>query len=42
MIDLTNQTIKKLFHEQIKELTLRTARERENILDYQLSGGWIR
>ena len=42
MIDLSNQTIKQLFHDQVKELTMRTLRERENTLDYQLSGGWIR
>lgn len=39
MIDLSTKTIKKLFEEQVKDLTLRT---KEDLFDYQFSGGWLR
>jgi len=44
MLDLTPRTIKRLFEEQIKELTLRTLSEvsKEEYFDYQLSGGWLK
>ncbi len=41
MIDLTNRTIKRLFEQQVKDLTLRTVAAREDSFDYQLSGGWL-
>jgi hypothetical protein len=40
MIDLTNNTIKKLFEKQIRELTRRTIIEES--FDFQLSGAWLR
>lgn len=42
MIDLTPSTIKRLFEEQIRELTLRTVMPKEESFDYQLSGGWLK
>ena len=41
MIDLTNKTIKTLFEEQVRQLTARTI-DREDLFDFQLSGGWLR
>jgi len=42
MVDLTTKTIKKLFEEQIRMLTMKTVGVRESSFDYQLSGAWIR
>jgi len=42
MVDLTNNTIRRLFEQQVLDLTRRTNIEREDTFDYQLSGGWIR
>ena len=41
MVDLTNRTIKKIFEQQVKDLTLRTVATREDSFDYQLSGEWL-
>lgn len=41
MIDLSTRTIKKLFEKQILELTKKNL-PREEIFDFQLSGGWLR
>ncbi|MBI4980274.1 hypothetical protein HZC30_01805 [Candidatus Woesearchaeota archaeon] len=42
MIDLSTRTIRHLFEQQVKELTMRTTRGKENSFDYQLSGEWIK
>lgn len=43
MIDLTTRTIKKLFEKQILDLTKKTlALPREELFDFQFSGGWLR
>jgi hypothetical protein len=42
MVDLSTKTIKKLFEEQIKRLTLNTVGCKENTFDYQMSGGWLK
>ncbi len=42
MVDLTNRTIKRLFEQQVIDMTRKTLMEREDTFDYQLSGGWIR
>lgn len=42
MVDLTNNTIRRLFEQQVKELTSRTVISKEDSFDYQLSGGWLR
>ena len=41
MVDLTTRTIKKIFEQQIKDLTLRSV-HKEDSFDYQFSGGWLR
>ena len=41
MIDLTTNTIKKLFEEQIRTLTQRTLMHKEDSFDVQFSGGWL-
>ena len=41
-MDLSTQTIKKIFEQQVQELTKRTAARKEELIDYQLSGGWLR
>jgi hypothetical protein len=40
MIDLTTTTIRKLFEQQVRDLTQRTL-QREDSFDYQFSGGWV-
>jgi len=40
MVDLTTRTIKKLFEQQVMALTQRTT-DREDLFDYQFSGGWV-
>ena len=40
MVDLTTTTIKKLFEEQVRELTGKTI-SHEELFDYQFSGGWF-
>jgi hypothetical protein len=42
MIDLSTKTIKKLFEEQIRRVTLETVRSKVDSFDYQMSGGWIK
>ena len=42
MVDLSTKTIKRLFEEQIRMLTMQTIGIKEQTFDYQLSGGWIR
>ena len=42
MIDLTTTTIKRLFEQQIKDLTERTIIQREDTFDIQFSGRWAR
>ncbi len=42
MVDLTTKTIKKLFEQQIRELTRQTITKKTETFDFQLSGGWIR
>tara|TARA_Y100000310_G_scaffold335140_1_gene416463 strand:+ start:1014 stop:1139 length:126 start_codon:yes stop_codon:yes gene_type:complete len=41
MVDLTTRTIKKIFENQIRELTSKTVPKEESF-DYQFSGGWLR
>ena len=45
MVDTSNETIKKLFYEQIKQLTLKTNRVlhhgRLRLFDYQFSDRWL-
>jgi len=40
MVDLSTRTIKELFEQQVKDLTLRTA-NKEDSFDYQFGGGWL-
>jgi len=40
MIDLSTKTIKELFEQQVKDLTLRSVRK-EDSFDYQFGGGWL-
>jgi len=44
MVDLSNQTIKRIFEKQVSELTKRTSQafSGEDLFDFQLSGGWLR
>jgi|APSaa5957512535_1039671.scaffolds.fasta_scaffold271539_2 hypothetical protein len=42
MIDLSTKTIKKLFEEQVRALTMQTVGIKQQTFDYQFSGGWIR
>jgi hypothetical protein len=42
MVDLTTKTIKRLFEQQIKELTTKTIVPREETFNIQFSGGWLR
>lgn len=42
MVDLSTKTIKRLFEEQVRMLTMQTIGVKEQTFDYQLSGGWIR
>ena len=42
MVDLSTKTIKELFEEQIRMLTMQTIGIKEQTFDYQLSGGWIK
>ncbi|MEW5896828.1 MAG: hypothetical protein AB1668_04000 [Nanoarchaeota archaeon] len=39
MVDLSTSTIKNLFEQQVRSLTMRTATAKEDSLDFQLSGG---
>ena len=41
MVDLSTKTIKRLFEQQVLELTYRTLLSKEDLLDYQYRGGWI-
>ncbi len=41
MIDLNTQHIKRLFEEQIRDLTQRTLICREDSFDLQFSGRWL-
>lgn len=40
MVDLTTTTIKRLFEQQIRELTARTC-PKEETFEVQFSGGWF-
>ena len=42
MVDLSTKTIKRLFEEQVRMLTMQTIGVKDQTFDYQLSGGWIR
>lgn len=42
MVDLTTRTIKRLFEQQIKELTQRALVSPEDTFDVQFSGAWLR
>ncbi len=42
MVDLSTRTIKRLFEQQVRELTQRTVMPIEDSFDYQFSGGWLR
>jgi len=42
MIDLTTNTIRTIFQQQIRQLTEKTLIAKEDTFDYQLSGGWLR
>jgi hypothetical protein len=43
MIDLQPKTIKKIFEQQILNMTTKTViRDKENTFDFQLSGGWLK
>jgi len=42
MVDMSTKTIRRLFQRQIEELTKRTIIPREELIDFQLSGGWLR
>ena len=42
MVDLSNKTVRRLFEQQIRELTARTTMPMEESFDFQLSGGWLR
>ena len=41
MVDLSTHTIKKLFEKQMREVTARSFVAKEEMFDYQLSGGWL-
>ncbi len=41
MVDLSNKTIQKIFHEQVRQLTTNTLISKEETFDFQMSGGWI-
>ncbi len=41
MIDMSTATIKRLFEEQIRDLTERTVICREDSFDLQFSGRWL-
>ncbi len=41
MIDLSTKTIQKLFYQQIRQLTADTIVAKEDLFDFQLSGGWM-
>ncbi|HLD00927.1 MAG TPA: hypothetical protein VJC39_04225 [Candidatus Nanoarchaeia archaeon] len=41
MVDLSTTTIKKIFEQQLRELTKRTVLPMEESFNYQFSGGWI-
>ncbi len=41
MVDLSQQKIRQLFEEQVRDLTHRTIISREDSFDFQLSGGWL-
>ncbi len=41
MVDLTTSHIRKLFEQQVRELTARTLLDKEDLFDFQLSGGWL-
>jgi hypothetical protein len=40
-MDLTTNTIKRLFEQQIRDLTMRTTMTKEESFDYQFGGGWL-
>lgn len=42
MVDLTTKTIKKLFEQQVRNLTSSTIMNKEDSFDFQLSGGWLK
>lgn len=42
MVDLTTKTIRNLFQQQVQQLTKKTVLSKEDLLDYQFSGGWVR
>jgi hypothetical protein len=41
MIDLSTQTVRRLFEQQMKLLTQQTLMPKEDSFDYQFSGRWI-
>lgn len=41
MIDLSTKTIRKLFEQQVRDLTQRTLFQREDSFDLQFSGRWL-
>jgi hypothetical protein len=40
-MDLSTHNVKKIFEKQVLELTRRSL-NREELFDFQLSGGWLR
>lgn len=42
MIDLSTGTIKELFEQQVREMTLKTVFPKEELFDYQFSERWLR
>jgi len=41
MIDLTTKTIRKIFEQQIRDLTQRTLIQKEDSFDLQFNGRWL-
>ncbi len=42
MVDLSTNTIKKLFEQQVNELTRKTVFPLEETFDWQFSGAWLK
>jgi len=42
MIDLSNETIKRIFDDRMHELTLKAAFPLEESFEYQFSGEWLK
>mgnify|MGYP003996715229 FL=1 len=41
MVDLSTNTIQKIFEKQMRELTSRSLVAKEDLFDYQMSGAWF-